>query len=260
MTTPDRDYGRDLYPFLYDTPAGGERSIDALLGEVRRSTLEKSRDVADLRRRLEAEYVDRIVEAAGAMAAAVAAGGKLLAFGNGGSATDAQDAAADCLTPPDPRWRPIPAIALVDDVATLTAVANDVGYEHVFARQVIALGAPGDIALGFSTSGNSPSVTLALAEAKRRDLLTIALSGGDGGALARSPDVDFCFVARLEHIPRIQEGQATVWHVLVEVAHELRLELGARGSGFAGLGTRPGGAAMPRAGKPRTPTSAIRVR
>ena len=223
MTTRDRDYGRDLYPFLYEegNPSTGA-SMDALLEEVQRSTVEKSRDVADLRGRIIGEYADQLVDAAMAVATAFARGGKLLAFGNGGSATDAQDAAADCLGPANPGWGALPAVALVDDVATLTAVANDVGFEHVFARQVIALGAPGDIALGISTSGNSPNVMRGLVEAKRRGMLTVALSGGDGGALARSPDVDFCFVARLEHIPRIQEGQATVWHTLLELVQEAR--------------------------------------
>lgn len=221
MSASDRDYGRDLYPFLYDAPPAGDAvALDALLDEVRRSTVAKCRDTVALRSQLIAECAETMVDAATAMAAAFAGGGKLLAFGNGGSATDAQDAAADCVAPPTPRWRALPAIALVDDVATLTAVANDVGFEHVFARQVIAFGAPGDIALGFSTSGNSPNVARALETAKRRGLLTIALTGGDGGALARSADVDFRFVARLEHIPRIQEGQATVWHTLLALVQE----------------------------------------
>jgi D-sedoheptulose 7-phosphate isomerase len=216
----NRDFGRDLYPFLYDDASSPAPSVDTLLEEVRRSTLEKSREVAALRGRIVAEYRDQLVEAALAMASEFRAGGKLLAFGNGGSATDAQDAAADCLTPSAPTWRPLPAIALVDDVATLTAVGNDVGFEHVFSRQIIAFGTAGDIALGISTSGNSANVNRALAEAKRRGLLTIGLSGGDGGAMAKSADVDFCFVSRIEHIPRIQEGHATIWHTLLELTQE----------------------------------------
>lgn len=217
----DTDYERTLYPYLYDEESGSAApSSDVLLDEVSRSTVAKARDASQLRARIVAEYADVLVDAALQMAKAFSAGGKLLAFGNGGSATDAQDAAIDCLAPPNPRWRPLPAIALVDDVATLTAVGNDVGFEHVFARQMIALARPGDIALGISTSGNSPNVIRALTEAKRRELLTIALSGGDGGAVAHSTDVDFCFIARIEHIPRIQEGQATVWHTLLELVQE----------------------------------------
>jgi D-sedoheptulose 7-phosphate isomerase len=217
-----RDYGRDLYPFLYEAPGGS--TLDAVLAEVRRSTAQKCRDVVALRRQLVAEYADLLVDAAEAMAAAFARGGKLLAFGNGGSATDAQDAAADCVAPPCARWRPLPALALTNDVAVVTAVGNDVGFEHVFARQLIALGEPGDIALGISTSGNSPSVVAALAEARRRGLLTVALAGYDGGAMARDGVADFCFVARLAYVPRIQEGQATVWHALLELVQEVLAE------------------------------------
>ena len=218
MTSPERDFGRELYPFLYDGGrARDPRTTDAVLAEVRDSTLQKCRDVAALRRQLAEEYLDTLVEAAEAMAAAFARGGKLLAFGNGGSATDAQDAAADCLLPPDSRWRALPALALTNDVAVVTALANDVGVENVFSRQVIAFGERGDIALGFSTSGNSANVVAGLAEAKRRGLLTVALAGYDGGAMARGDIADFCFVARAEHVPRIQEGHATVWHALLEL-------------------------------------------
>jgi D-sedoheptulose 7-phosphate isomerase len=220
VTSPDRDFGRELYPFLYDAPARGAAGTDALLAEVRGSTLQKCRDVVALRRHLADEFLDQLVDAAEAMASAFARGGKLLAFGNGGSATDAQDAAADCLAPPVAHWRPLPAIALTNDVAVLTALANDVGVDTIFSRQIIALGERGDIALGISTSGNSPNVVAALAEARRRGLLTIGLAGYGGGAMAREGTVDFCFVARAEHVPRIQEGQATLWHTLLELTQE----------------------------------------
>jgi D-sedoheptulose 7-phosphate isomerase len=146
--------------------------------------------------------------------------GRLLAFGNGGSATDAQDAAVDCLAPPVAGWQSIPAIALINDIGVVSAVGNDVGFDHVFSRQVIALGRAADIALGFSTSGASRNVLAAMNEAKARGLLTIAMSGGDGGALARSPAVDICVVAPTEYIPRIQEAHATAWHALLTVAQE----------------------------------------
>ena len=220
MTGSARDYGRELYPFLYDAPETDARQLEAVLTEVRQSTLQKCRDVVALRRQLIEEYRDRLVEAAEAMAEAFARGGKLLAFGNGGSATDAQDAAADCLAPPFPHWRALPALALTNDIAVVTAVGNDVGFDNVFLRQIIAFGEPRDIALGISTSGNSPNVIAALAEAKRRGLLTVALAGYDGGAMSRAGTADYCFVARLEYVPRIQEGQATVWHALLELVQE----------------------------------------
>jgi D-sedoheptulose 7-phosphate isomerase len=216
----ERDFGRELYPFLYDAPPRAEAGLDAVLAEVRVSTLQKCRDIVALRRQLIDEYAETLVDAAAAMAGAFAHGGKLLAFGNGGSATDAQDAAADCLVPPVAHWRPLPAIALTNDVAVLTALANDVGVENIFSRQVIAFGEQGDVAIGFSTSGNSANVAAALAEAKRRRLLTIGLAGYDGGAMSRGGALDFCFVARAEHVPRIQEGQATLWHALLELTQE----------------------------------------
>jgi D-sedoheptulose 7-phosphate isomerase len=229
----ERDFGRELYPFLYDAPPPAEAGLDAVLAEVRGSTLQKCRDIVALRRQLIDEYAEALVGAAEAMAAAFAQGRKLLAFGNGGSATDAQDAAADCLAPPVAHWRPLPAIALTNDVAVLTALANDVGVENIFSRQVIAFGEQGDIALGFSTSGNSANIAAALAEAKRRGLLTIGLAGYDGGVMSRGGAVDFCFVARAEHVPRIQEGHATLWHTLLELVQE---GLGSRVSGVGNDG------------------------
>jgi D-sedoheptulose 7-phosphate isomerase len=215
-----RDFRRELYPFLRGANHGADRPLDALLSEVRSSTLQKSRDIAELRGRLAAEYRDMLVRIATEMAAAFAAGGKLLAFGNGGSATDAQDAATDCMVPPFAHWRALPALALVNEIAIVTGVANDVGFENAYLRQVIAMGERGDIAMGFSTSGGSPNIVAALAEAHRRGLLTIALTGYDGGVLARSTEVDYCLVVRGEHIPRIQEGHATLWHALLELVQE----------------------------------------
>ncbi|MFN2398211.1 MAG: SIS domain-containing protein [Gemmatimonadaceae bacterium] len=224
MKSPERNFEQELYPFLHDTPHG-DRKLNGVLAEVRGSTLQKCRDTVELRGRLIAEYAETLVEAAEAMAEAFANGGKLLAFGNGGSATDAQDAAADCLVPPNARWRALPALSLVNDTAVLTALANDVGVENMFSRQVIAYGEQGDIALGISTSGNSADVVVALAEARRRGLLTIGLAGYDGGAMARGATLDFCFVARLEYVPRIQEGHATLWHTLLELTQERLAEL-----------------------------------
>ncbi len=221
MTGAARDYTRELYPFLegVEQSPGDEADV---VEAVRTSTIQKCRDVLALRGQLHVEYREHIAEAGALVARAIEQGGKILAFGNGGSATDAQDVAADCVDPPQSDWRAIPALALVSDVGVLTAVANDVGFEHVFARQIVAFGEPGDVAIAFSTSGNSPSVTQGLVEAKRRRMLTLGLAGYDGGAMARDRGCDFCFVARAEHVPRIQEGQATVWHALLRV---IQLEL-----------------------------------
>lgn len=204
-----------LYPFLAKSAPSAASGV-ALLEHVRVSTIQKAADVIELRRAMLREYEDTMVRAAQAMARAFEAQHKLLAFGNGGSATDAQDAATDCMDPPIGGWRALPAIAL-QDVATVTALANDVGFENVFARQILAFGEAGDIALGFSTSGNSANVCAALREARRRGLLTIALTGDTGGVVADRGEADFCFVARTAYIPRVQEGHATVWHTLLEL-------------------------------------------
>ena len=199
-------------------PPGVKRTN--LLPQVQASTLKKVRDVCALRRAVDATCGTGILQAGRAMAARVRLEGKLLAFGNGGSATGAQDAAADCLAPLIAGWQQLPALALTNDVGVVTAIGNDVGFEHVFSRQVIALGRPADIALGFSPSGASRNVITALREAKARGLLTMAMSGGDGGELARAASVDFCFTAPSVHLPRIQEAHATIWHALLSVVQE----------------------------------------
>ena len=229
MSGASRDFGRELYPFLYPAADADAGSVATLLDAVRSSTLAKCAEVVALRNELFAEYEEAIVHAAHDMAERFAAGGKLLAFGNGGSATDADDAASDCLTPPVNGWRPLPAISLPADSATVTALTNDVGFEHVFSRQIAALGERGDIALGFSTSGNSANVVAALTHAHKRGLLTVAFCGYDGGTLARTGCVHHCFVARREFVPRIQEGHATMWHTLLELVQGSlaeRLEVG----------------------------------
>lgn len=217
--TPGRDYGRELYPFLHAPQTADGAPLETLLAAVQRSTLDKCADVIALRTEMLAEHSDLMVQAADAMALRFARGGKLLAFGNGGSATDADDAADDCTRPPVAGWRALPAISLAVDSATVTAVANDVGLDSVFARQIIALGERNDIALAISTSGNSPNIVAGVAEAKRRGLLTVAFTGYDGGVLSRDGSVDFCFVARREFVPRVQEGHATLWHTLLELVH-----------------------------------------
>ena len=208
------EYDRLFYPFLF---AGGQSSADDVLAHVRHSTLQKCGEIVELRRATLAREGERIVAAGVAMARAFAAGATLLAFGNGGSATDAQDLVADLIDPPFPGARPLPALAITGDVAVITAVGNDVGFDNVFARQVIAFGSTGDIAFGISTSGNSPNVVAALEQAKRQGLLTISLSGYDGGKAARSSAVDHAIVVASEHVPRIQEAQATVYHALLDV-------------------------------------------
>ncbi len=208
------EYDQLFYPFLFE---GGKASIEDVLAQVRHSTLEKCREVIALRHTTLESSGEQIVAAGRTMARAFADGATLLAFGNGGSATDAQDLVTELLNPPFPAWSPLPAIALTNDIAVVTAVGNDVGFDNVFARQVIAFGRRGDIALGISTSGNSINVLVALEQAKKQGLLTVGLAGYDGGKMMRSKAVDFCINSPSDHIPRIQEAQATVYHALLEV-------------------------------------------
>jgi D-sedoheptulose 7-phosphate isomerase len=218
MTQEGSEYDRLFYPFLF---AGGQVNADEVLAQVRHSTLEKCREIVALRQATLARHHDDIVATGKAMARAFASGATLFAFGNGGSATDAQDLTADLFNPPFPHWRPLPAMALTNDIAVVTAVGNDVGFDNVFRRQIIAFGKPGDIAVGFSTSGTSKNVLTAFEQAKKQGMLTVGFAGYDGGRMAQTEALDYCLVAPSDHIPRIQEGQATVYHAILDVIHAL---------------------------------------
>src|SRR5437588_7014898 len=215
------EYDRLFYPFLFE---GGKASIEDVLAQVRHSTLEKCREVIELRRATLEHSGERIIAAGRAMAQAFAAGATLLAFGNGGSTTDAQDMVTELLNPPFAGWQPLPAIALTNDIAVVTAVGNDVGFDNVFARQVIAYGHAGDIALGFSTSGTSANVLAAFEQAKKQGLLTIGLAGYEGGKMQHSSAVDVCITAPSDHIPRIQEAHATIYHTFLDIIHSMLIK------------------------------------
>jgi D-sedoheptulose 7-phosphate isomerase len=202
-----------LYPFLY--PGGGE--LPAVLSGVRASTVAKIGEIIELRRSVAAQDAARLAAAARAMAARFAAGGRLLAFGNGGSATDAQQLATLFLNP-GPGGRPLPAFALGNDTAVLTALANDIGVEVVFARQIAAVGTSTDIAVGLSTSGNSENLVHGFATAAQRGMLTIGLAGYTGGRMAELDTIDHLFVAPSASVHRIQEAQTTIYHVLWELS------------------------------------------
>jgi D-sedoheptulose 7-phosphate isomerase len=196
-----------LYPFL------GERDddLDAVVEDVRRSVLMKAEEVGALREQTLGENRDALLAAAADVRRSLDAGGTLLALGNGGSATDAMDAVADF------RAGGRRALDLTEDTGIITAIANDIGTEAIFARQLIALGRAGDAVLALSTSGNSPNVVAALAEARRRGLATVAMVGYDGGRVAGEGLADHVIITRSEHIPRIQEAQASAYHVLREL-------------------------------------------
>jgi D-sedoheptulose 7-phosphate isomerase len=197
-----------LYPFLGERGGDLEKVID----DVRGSVLMKAGDVARLREQTLTENRDALIAAA----AAVRDCGTVLALGNGGSATDAMDVVADFRAAPQ-GWPPRAAIDLTEDAAILTALANDIGPAAIFQRQVIAYGREGDALLALSTSGGSENVLAALVEARRRGMATVAMVGYDGGRIASERLADHVVVSRSEHIPRIQEAQASAYHALREL-------------------------------------------
>jgi D-sedoheptulose 7-phosphate isomerase len=198
-----------LYPFLRP----GDGGIDGVVEEVTRSTAEKARETAALRREVLGELGPRLVACADDLAAAFGGGGRLFTFGNGGSSTDAQ-ATAQLFLAPGPGGRGLPAVSLTGDAALLTALGNDVGFEVIFARQLAALGAPGDVAMAMSTSGGSVNVLRGLEAARRRGMLTVGFAGSGGGRMAEAGVVDHLFVIPSSSVHRVQEAQATVCHVL----------------------------------------------
>lgn len=193
-----------LYPFI----ESDERDSATLLADLARSAEAKATASQALRTKTLTESAATIADAAGDMARRFAAGGQLFVFGNGGSATDAAGVAALFVRPP--AHGPLPARSLAADPAVLTALGNDVGFDLVFSRQLIAHARAGDIALGLSTSGSSDNLMVAFAEARRRGLLTVGSAGFDGGRMAVSGDIDHCIVVRAESVHRIQETQAAV--------------------------------------------------
>lgn len=153
------------------------------------------------------------------IAAALRGGHKLLLFGNGGSAADAQHLAAEFVNRFKIERPPLPAIALTTDTSALTSIANDYSYREVFAKQVAALARPGDVAIAISTSGNAPNVLRAVATCRRLDVRTIALTGGHGGQLARQADLVLCVSATTE-TARIQETHILIGHVICELVDQ----------------------------------------
>ncbi len=205
-----------LYPFL------GQQKQDTgdLVAEVASSIRMKVQDDAKLRTQIALEQTEQISSAAIAIGERLKRGGKLILFGNGGSATDANDWAVDCVLPPV-GYRPIPAVSLSLEPANITAVANDVGTEVIFLRQLIAQARPQDVAIGISTSGGSRNIVMALEEARKRKMLTIALLGYDGGEIRRRGLADFPIIVQCDYIPRIQEVQASIYHIMREALEGL---------------------------------------
>jgi D-sedoheptulose 7-phosphate isomerase len=216
-----------LYPFLDRTETGPEK----LLADLATSAAAKIAASDQLQAHCLGSYATELRACAAAIAARFRIGGRLYTFGNGGSSTDATTVASLFARPP---WGDaLPACCLSDDQAVLTALGNDVGFELIFARQLMACGRPSDMVIALSTSGCSPDLVTAIQEAHRRGMLTIALAGYDGGRLGAMPEVDHCFTVPSQSVHRIQEAQARLaWQLWSDVQDASVASPPARNGGF----------------------------
>ncbi len=221
---------RELYPFLH-----GDRqdaaSVDAALLE---SVRQKAAHSLEAKQRFFADNGAAVVTAARAIADVYQRGGRMLSMGNGGSSCDAAHFAVEFLHPITAGRPALTATNLSADEAMMTAVGNDVGFDHIFVRQVIAHARAEDGLVGFSTSGNSNNLVKAFVKAKEMGLITIGLAGGDGGAMAKSEAIDHCLVAATDSVHRVQEVHVATYHILWDLVHTLLAD--ARG-GLADAGT-----------------------
>jgi len=207
----------DLYPFLH----GKQHDPEALDAALLHSVEEKARDSRKTNTRFFGEQAGLLVAAAKALAEVYRQGGRLFSMGNGGSSCDASHVAVEFVHPITTGRPALAAINLVADLAMISAVGNDVGFEHVFVRQVIAQGKAGDGLIGISTSGNSSNLITAFAKAKEMGLCTIGLAGGDGGKMKSSGLCDYCLVVPTTSIHRIQESHVTAYHILWDLVHTI---------------------------------------
>jgi D-sedoheptulose 7-phosphate isomerase len=206
-----------LYPFMYGKPQDAVARDAALLHSVG----EKARESRATNERFFGEQADVLIAAAKALADVYRRGGRMFAMGNGGSSCDASHVAVEFVHPITAGRPALAAINLVADLAMISAVGNDIGFEHVFVRQIIAQGRAGDCLIGISTSGNSSNLIAAFAKAKDMGLVTIGLSGGDGGKMKTSGVCDHVLVVPTTSIHRIQECHVTAYHILWDLVHTL---------------------------------------
>jgi D-sedoheptulose 7-phosphate isomerase len=206
-----------LYPFLH----GKGQDPAALDAALRHSVEEKARDSRDTNASFFAAQADVLVAAAKALADVYRRGGRLFSMGNGGSSCDASHVAVEFVHPITAGRPALAAINLVADLAMISAVGNDVGFEHVFVRQVIAQAKAGDGLIGISTSGNSSNLIAAFAKAKEMGIVTIGLSGGDGGKMKSGGVCDYCLVVPTTSIHRVQECHVAAYHILWDLVHTI---------------------------------------
>jgi D-sedoheptulose 7-phosphate isomerase len=213
----ERDELRELYPFLHGGHKDPARERAALLDSVQ----QKAGHSIDVKRSFFEDNAQAVVDAAQAIAGVYRRNARMFAMGTGGSSCDAAHFAVEFLHPITAGRPALAAINLTTDVAMMTAVGNDVSFEHIFVRQVIAHARKGDGLIGFSTSGNSANLLAAYARAKAMGLTTIGLAGGDGGKMAASPDLDHCLVVPTGSIHRVQEVHVAIYHIIWDLVHTL---------------------------------------
>jgi len=206
-----------LYPFLH----GKEQDPAAVDAGLLQSIEDKARESREANARFFGERASVLLDAAKALAAVYRRGGRMFTMGNGGSSCDAAHVAVEFLHPITAGRPALAAINLTADIAMISAVGNDVGFEHIFARQIIAHGRRGDGLVGLSTSGNSANLIAAFAKAKEMGMTTVGLSGGDGGAMASAGICDHCLVAPTTSVHRIQECHVVAYHIIWDLVHTL---------------------------------------
>ncbi len=205
---------RELYPFLH----GRKPDTQALNAALVESVRQKAEDHQNVFRSFFAKNGQSVVDTAGTIAAIYRHNGRLFSMGNGGSSCDAAHVAVEFLHPITAGRPALTAIDLTCDTAMMTAVGNDVGFDHIFARQIIAQGRPGDGLIGISTSGNSANLVRAFRKAKEMGLATIGLAGNTGGEMARVC-LDHCLIVETDSIHRIQECHVAIYHILWDLVH-----------------------------------------
>ena len=214
-----------LYPFLHNQSQDGSKNNpkDAVFEQraLIASVHEKATASVSVKQAFFQDCAEQIVATARTLAAVYARGGQLFSMGNGGSSCDAAHIAVEFLHPVTTGRPALSAVNLCADTAMLSAVGNDIGFEHIFVRPLIAQAHAGDGLIGLSTSGNSDNLLAAFAKAKQLDLSTIGLTGMDGGAMATSADLDHCLVVPTDSIHRIQECHLAIYHILWDLVHTL---------------------------------------
>lgn len=206
-----------LYPFMKGRTRRGDELDQALLESV----MQKAAESREVQKKYFEKYASTIVAAARAIAQVYRNGGKILAVGNGGSSCDASHIAVEFVHPIGVGKPSLEAVDLTGDTTAITAISNDFGFEEIFARQLLAKGREGDALIGLSTSGNSKNVLSGFAQAKKMGMVTVAMVGGDGGKMAKSPDVDYCLIVEHTSIHRVQESHLPTYHILWDLVHSI---------------------------------------